>query len=332
MSAPQPCRRALALAGGLIALFGLSGCAVFGGNVKGSFSCAAPDGICAPTSSIDDRALALISGEPAAGAASPAGPYPAAAPRPQQRRIAATEPGSRSAGIEAGRTQERVLRIVFQPYVDERGRLHEASAVHAVVQRGEWQSQAIAEATPLPGPQAMAAPAPALADAVDHADAQQPVAALDPNLPDAAVVAAARARKADPVAAIKADVAAKLAARPPRLVLPPQVDAALQKVPADTVAHEGAPPAAHVPSINATVPAGQAHAEPKVEAAPPSKTRDGAEATARVKADPRYRAAVKAGQQEARQAAAGVPVRDPKPALQATVRAAGFPGAIAEDQ
>lgn len=28
----------------------LSGCATFGGNIRGDFSCAAPDGICAPSS------------------------------------------------------------------------------------------------------------------------------------------------------------------------------------------------------------------------------------------------------------------------------------------
>jgi conjugal transfer pilus assembly protein TraV len=34
---------------------GTSGCAVLGGNVKGSFSCRAPEGNCAPTSVIDER-------------------------------------------------------------------------------------------------------------------------------------------------------------------------------------------------------------------------------------------------------------------------------------
>ena len=52
-----------AFAFALTSLMMLAGCATFGGNVRGSFSCAAPDGICAPSSTIDDRALALISGE-----------------------------------------------------------------------------------------------------------------------------------------------------------------------------------------------------------------------------------------------------------------------------
>ena len=38
----------------------LGGCATFGTNVEGSFSCNAPDGICAPATAIDDAALASI--------------------------------------------------------------------------------------------------------------------------------------------------------------------------------------------------------------------------------------------------------------------------------
>jgi hypothetical protein len=43
---------------------------MLGGNVKGSFACQAPDGICAPSSTIDDRALAMVA---AAGAAAGGG-------------------------------------------------------------------------------------------------------------------------------------------------------------------------------------------------------------------------------------------------------------------
>ena len=50
----------------------LSVCATFGGTIRGDFSCAAPDGICAPSSTIDDRALALISAEAGDGDALPA--------------------------------------------------------------------------------------------------------------------------------------------------------------------------------------------------------------------------------------------------------------------
>ena len=67
---------AVAAFGGLV-----SGCTTLGTNVSGSFRCDAPDGVCAPASAIDDRALAMISGEegdrfiPAGADAAPAGRY-----------------------------------------------------------------------------------------------------------------------------------------------------------------------------------------------------------------------------------------------------------------
>ena len=49
--------RCAALLGLLLAT---SGCAVLGGNVKGNFSCRAPEGDCAPTSVIDGRATETV--------------------------------------------------------------------------------------------------------------------------------------------------------------------------------------------------------------------------------------------------------------------------------
>lgn len=187
------------------ALLALGGCATFGGNVRGSFSCNAPDGICAPTSQIDDRALAMITGE-APAAATPAGPYSAPAVAPGVMRTAATP---------LDRSQDKVLRIVFPAYVDDRGRLHEASAIRAVVETGQWR-QAVAAASPVAGPLA-AVPVPAgasLAEAVDRADPPLAVNA-DPDMPSPEAVAAARA-KLDPIAAIKAEVATRVATRPAR--------------------------------------------------------------------------------------------------------------------
>ena len=120
----------------------LSGCATFGGNVKGDFACRAPDGICAPTSRIDDQALAMISGSDAELA--PAG---------------AIEPGDRSnpmmipvsAVARLSRSTEKVLRIVFPAHVDRLGRFREAGAIHAVVERGAWMTAAEAGALPTLG-------------------------------------------------------------------------------------------------------------------------------------------------------------------------------------
>lgn len=43
-----------------ILALGLSGCALFHSNVRGGFSCAAPRGTCAPSTTIDDAALQAI--------------------------------------------------------------------------------------------------------------------------------------------------------------------------------------------------------------------------------------------------------------------------------
>src|SRR3546814_17243380 len=50
-------RRRLSLACALIlcSAVALGGCATFGGNIRGDFSCAPPAGLCAPSSTTDDR-------------------------------------------------------------------------------------------------------------------------------------------------------------------------------------------------------------------------------------------------------------------------------------
>lgn len=80
-----------------------SGCAVLGGNVKGSFSCRAPEGNCAPTSVIDEAATQV------SGKAPEATRLPSARVLPQ---------------ISQGR-----LRVVLAAYRDADGRKHEARVV-----------------------------------------------------------------------------------------------------------------------------------------------------------------------------------------------------------
>lgn len=80
-----------------------SGCAVLGGNVKGSFSCRAPEGNCAPTSVIDEAAT-QVSGK---------------APETTRRPSARVLPQ-----ISEGR-----LRVVLTAYRDADGRTHEARVV-----------------------------------------------------------------------------------------------------------------------------------------------------------------------------------------------------------
>ncbi|SEK04107.1 conjugal transfer pilus assembly protein TraV [Sphingobium sp. AP50] len=198
----------------IIALASFSGCVGLGGNIKGSFACQAPDGICAPSAVIDDRALAMISDDPSA-IATPAGPsrqdMKPSPPQPVQR-VAAAQPVRRPVGTDPGRTSEKVLRIIFPAYIDARGRLHEASAVHAVVSQGEWLTWTEGGPVPVRNAVAVAPDMPSLAEAVAGKEAS-PVE-VDPNLPDPTAVAAARARKADPVAAIKTDVEKRLKPSP----------------------------------------------------------------------------------------------------------------------
>lgn len=119
----------------LVATASLGACTSLGGNVQGNFSCRAPDGICAPTSTIDDAALAMIGGEESVA---PVGSY--------------TEPSSgaprliRTAAAEPARSGEKVLRIVFPSHIDRAGRFHETAAIHAVVERAGWTTAAAAPA------------------------------------------------------------------------------------------------------------------------------------------------------------------------------------------
>jgi conjugal transfer pilus assembly protein TraV len=324
-------RRRLRLTGalGLTSLGVLSSCASLGGNVRGSFSCAAPDGICAPSSTIDDRALALISSDQSDGETRPMGNVR----QPIRRRTNRAEAGqpARLASADPGRTQEKVLRIVFQPYIDERGRLHEASAVHAVVARGEWQQQALMDASLPQRRSAAAQGTEALADAVDRVDPPVDGFALaDPDAPDPAAIAAARARKpdpaSDPVSAIKADVRARLA---------PKAQAAPRQGTAAALSHTppaAASPVLQPPSGASTGGSPQAKVTPVQAPAALPPGGSGAAAAVRVKADPRYQEVANGAAKGARDAAAQSGAQAAPAAIGATVKAANFPAAVPEDK
>ncbi|KXU30834.1 MULTISPECIES: hypothetical protein [Sphingobium] len=207
MSGAVTTRPLAAMISSVLACLLSTGCASLGGNVKGSFACAAPDGICAPSAVIDDRALAMITDDPSA-TPTPAGPYEEQRKSPAATKVAAAEPVRMAVSADATRSRERLMRIVFPAFIDEGGRLHEASAIRAVVAQGEWQSAPEPQEAVLPRNAFSAAPQmQSLAEAVTTTE---PPLAVDPDLPTPAAVEAARARKADPVAAIKADVARRL--------------------------------------------------------------------------------------------------------------------------
>jgi len=304
----------------------VGGCTTLDGNVKGSFSCAAPDGICAPSSFIDDRALALISGEDGDRLITPAGPY--TAPRSEGR-------GFQTAAAAPARSQERVLRIVFPAQIDAAGRLHEQTAVHAVVERGDWQ-QALADnaVATTPAQVSAATGRDTLLAAVERVDppltADSDVA-VDPDLPSAAAVAAARAQ-VDPVGDVKDQVARRLSRTPrrpaptasavqapiaaPAIVRPsPTAPVAVGMTTAPKPLPSSAPvrPVAAAPSAPVAVSATSGIAVPKYA------TPAGRAAIASVAGNPAIRSGLARAEPEAREAAKSA---NPLPVL----RASSFPG------
>jgi conjugal transfer pilus assembly protein TraV len=261
----QPVRDAAALhqvlkAGvGVAALASLAGCTtMFGGNVKGSFSCRAPDGICAPTSKIDDAALALISGETSM---SPAGPFlspPAGTPR-----------ASVTAAAPPARSGEKVLRIVFPSHIDGAGRFREATAIHAVVERGEWMSASniVRAAVPLAVMQSAPSSAQASADPLPIMPTLGELASAAPELQFPSAVADIDAQ----IAATEAKAAVSDAVPPPPrkigLFRRKQVGQSERAVPASAsmVAQSAAPPTASAP----TAPVGAISARPPAQGAAP---------------------------------------------------------------
>jgi conjugal transfer pilus assembly protein TraV len=188
----------------------LAGCATLGGNVKGDFACRAPDGMCAPTTTIDDAALAMIGGE---AAATPAGPYNAPASAPRMSETVAAEPV---------RLNEKVLRIVFPAHIDATGRFREASAIHAVVESGQWMAAGQVQAVPVRT--SAGQPAIAMGEQLAMVKPQRSLgelAALAPEVrfpdPVAAIDAENATEEADAAARVQAPIdkpAIALAAKP----------------------------------------------------------------------------------------------------------------------
>lgn len=331
-------RGRIGLAGLLLASASLSGCMSLGGNVKGDFACRAPDGICAPSGNIDDRALAMISGEEGDRMIAPAGPY--------------VEPPVEGRGYQKAaspvRTRERVLRIVFPAQIDASGRLHEQSAVHAVVERGEW-AEALAGNAVAETPDEVAASAgrDTLLAAVERAEPPMiETLAVDPDLPTPEAVAMARAagnggevQSPDPVGDIKDQVsrtlttarrprAAKPATAKPVAALPPSPTSQPQrqaepKPVAQAPATQPAPASPLASASPASAAKGEAGADgvaagPMISV-PEHATAKGKAAIAAVEADPAIRSALGRAAPEAKAAAKDA---SPLPVM----RAGSFPG------
>ena len=177
-----PFRRVLGAGAVLAATASLGACTSLGGNIQGNFSCRAPDGICAPTSTIDDAALALIGGDESV---IPAGPY--SAPSTETPRLI------RTAANEPVRSGEKVLRIVFPSHIDRAGRFRETTAIHAVVERAVWTT-------------ASASPTPRMSAATLQEPSQQFAERANRSLGELASIAP-EVRFPDPIASLGAESA-----------------------------------------------------------------------------------------------------------------------------
>ncbi len=98
-----------------------SGCATFGTNIEGDFTCRAPKGDCAPSEVIDARATKDLSAS---------GPV----------HDGLRPPVSVASGDQA-RTSERTLRIVFPAHIDGTGTLHDDAVAWAVVENPRWAAE-----------------------------------------------------------------------------------------------------------------------------------------------------------------------------------------------
>lgn len=222
----------------------MAACTTFlGSNIKGSFSCNAPGGTCAPSTVIDDQALSVIqNARPLTPQSrSPAGPYF----QPSARRpapVAALAPAGRGRLAAASEglvhRERRVLKVVFPSYVDGAGNLHEPRIVHTVADEGGWMQLSSGEpnagdqlagrgdaAAAIPASLAgtMTAPMPGMNDTAQEFRDAPTQALVAPQVqggpPDPRLVAEARARgterrAASPVDAIKSEVQAQLARVP----------------------------------------------------------------------------------------------------------------------
>jgi conjugal transfer pilus assembly protein TraV len=285
---------------------------------------------------IDDRALAMITGSTGPLAAAPAAGRSMAGG-------ANIVPVRTGVGSDIGRTQEKVLRIVFMPYVDEDGRLHESSAVRTVVETGDWRRAIVAGAAPgrVSDVAGTARSQPSLAEIVDGAEAE--LAASAANLPDPAAIEAARARRDDPIGAIKSEVAARLAPKAgsapsrasgsaPAAVAWPSSGGSSEATPAAETEAPGKGSSAQTTPPKTTETAAAASAEIGGTLSVVQPTAAATAAIGRVKNDPRYVERAREAEARARDAAKGDGAPDPKPMPKATVTSAGFPGAVSEDK
>lgn len=249
--------RAASLAALGLAATQLAACtSLFGGNIKGSFACSAPNGTCAPSTVIDDQALSVIQN---ARPMTPAGSYLRSPTAARTTTAAYVPTGSgRITPAQGGMAhrERRVLRVVFPSFVDGGGNLHEPRIVHAVVDDGAWMQLSGSEPTAIDQIEGRTAslasatftPPSSLPDAATLPSDMSPAPEAKPTPagpPSPEAVAAARAKGAalkagSAIDAIRAEVQSRLAqtAKVPGAVPPV---AALAPDAAQGAAHNATP-------------------------------------------------------------------------------------------
>ncbi|WP_052208896.1 hypothetical protein [Croceibacterium mercuriale] len=199
------------------ATLAVGGCTTLGTNVSGSFVCEGPQGVCAPSSSIDDGALAEIARSEGPDQLTPAGPYPIdeGMGRSVGPVLAAAAPAT-SAPVQTADSRY-TLKVVFPAYVDAAGQLHERASVDTSVQlpgygdavtslaqrgSGSGRQGLLAAAERAPSLLALAAPSAAPAAVAAESAAAQPTGET--------------VATADPVSRIREQVQTALNAQAPR--------------------------------------------------------------------------------------------------------------------
>jgi conjugal transfer pilus assembly protein TraV len=189
-------------------LLSVSGCTMLGGNIKGDFLCRAPGGTCAPSTVIDDQALAQIGS---------ARPMPASQTTPwvQPERAPGSIIARQDGQVVA--TVPRITEVVFPAYVDERGFLHEARKVKMLSEGGQWAQ--LSDGVSNPVTQALSATEASVSSVAYHISVPNrlpiPISA-DPNLPTAEAVALARQRASAKQPTTQEEIKAAVSARLPQ--------------------------------------------------------------------------------------------------------------------
>lgn len=203
---------------------GLSACTTFGTNVNANFRCEAADSVCAPSTVIDDSALAKIEETSSGDLLNPAGPF-----RMDDGIDAPVHaPSIGAEQLIARATPSYELAVVFPGYTDAAGTVHAKRTVRTQASlpgRGDaMETMAMRGAKPARSQGLLAAAEsapPYLAISADLMGSREPSTPVSHTAVAAVAVAEVRdgaaspaaALPVNPIAEIEAQVSEKLAAQ-----------------------------------------------------------------------------------------------------------------------